>query len=342
MNAWINFKELRAKLDFEQVLKHYKVEVKRNRDQHHGFCPLPDHNGKRNSPSFSANLQRGIFQCFGCGAKGNTLEFAAQMERIDLRNGTAFRELAMRLQSKFCPSAERKTQDSEEQLDLAEMKKGGAKDESPVTINAPLNFELKELDRNHPYLSERRFSRETVERFGLGFCNRGLLKNRIAIPLIDHGGYLIGYAGRTVDDDSIGEDNPKYRFPGERVHKGTRYQFRKTMFLYNGFRFKNPLDNLAVVEGFPSVWWLTQCGIQNVVATMGTELADIQLDFLLRLVKPEGRIWFVPDGDKAGERFSESFLAKVSHHRFVRWVKLSEDIQPSDLSKEQLKKIFAF
>jgi DNA primase len=104
MNTWINFKELRAKLDFEQVLRHYKVEVKSKGTQHHGYCPLPNHNGKRNSPSFSANLQRGIFQCFGCGAKGNTIEFAALMENVSLTDGTAFRELAIRLQERFCPT----------------------------------------------------------------------------------------------------------------------------------------------------------------------------------------------------------------------------------------------
>lgn len=29
MSKWIDFKELRAKLDFEKVLRHYGVEVKR-------------------------------------------------------------------------------------------------------------------------------------------------------------------------------------------------------------------------------------------------------------------------------------------------------------------------
>jgi len=78
---WIDFKALRARLDFAQVMEHYGVEVKRKGTQHTDFCPLPNHNGKRNSPSFSANLKKGIFQCFGCGAKGNVLDFAALMEK---------------------------------------------------------------------------------------------------------------------------------------------------------------------------------------------------------------------------------------------------------------------
>src|SRR2546427_13262108 len=103
MNTWIDFKALRSKLDFEQVLRHYGVEVKRKGDQHHGFCPLPNHAGKKNSPAFSANLERGSFQCFGCGAKGNVLEFAALMEKTDPKGGAAFHEVAFELQKRVCP-----------------------------------------------------------------------------------------------------------------------------------------------------------------------------------------------------------------------------------------------
>src|SRR6185369_17417102 len=98
MRVWINFKELRQKLLFEEVLRHYKVEVKRKGDQHQGFCPLPNHGGAGNSPSFSANLERGIFHCFGCGAKGNVLEFAALMSGADPRDGNALRKVAVELQ----------------------------------------------------------------------------------------------------------------------------------------------------------------------------------------------------------------------------------------------------
>ena len=87
MSNWIDFKALRQSLSFESVLKHYGVEVKRKGDQHHGFCPLPNHNGQKKSQSFSVNLRRGIFQCFGFGAKGNVLDFYALMEGVDPENG---------------------------------------------------------------------------------------------------------------------------------------------------------------------------------------------------------------------------------------------------------------
>ena len=70
--VWVNFKELRARLRFDEVLRLYDVEVRAKGEQHHGPCPLPGHTGSRQQPCFSANLKRGIFHCFGCGARGTS------------------------------------------------------------------------------------------------------------------------------------------------------------------------------------------------------------------------------------------------------------------------------
>ena len=243
MRIWINFKELRAKLKFEDVLRHYGVEVKRKGHQHQGLCPLPSHNGRRTSPSFSANLERGIFQCFGCGAKGNALEFAVLMSGGNPTDGDALRATAVELQQRFCPQgASTRTKVVERSMTLVPKA-------TPVAVNVPLNFELKGLDAGHPYLLNRGFTRETMHFFGVGFCVRGVLKNRIAIPLNDQDGKLLGYAGRVIDDTAITKENPRYRFPSRREHEGKIYEFRKTLFLYNGFRIKAPCDDLFVVEG---------------------------------------------------------------------------------------------
>jgi DNA primase len=339
---WIDFKTLRANLDFEQVLQHYGVEVKRKGNQHNGFCPLPNHQGKKNSPSFSANLERGIFQCFGCGAKGNVLEFAALMEKVDPKDGSALRKIAAKMQERFCPP-EAPTADNTWQPVLKKRQKPEKTEpetDLPVIINAPLDFELKGLDAKHPYLLNRGFTQDTIDHFGLGFCARGLLKDRVAIPLHDMTSALVGYAGRVVDDSKITEDNPRYKFPGERKRDGKLFEFRKTLFLYNGFRFKEPVGDLIVVESFTSVWWLSQNGLPNVVATMGADCSEKQAELIVSLVKPGGHAWMLTDGDPAGDRHARSHFAKVSLHRFVRWVKMDEGKQPTDLSVGQLKTCF--
>jgi DNA primase len=338
MATWIDFKELRSKLNFEEVLRHYKVEVKRKGSQHHGFCPLPNHNGKKNSPSFSASLDKGIFQCFGCGAKGNILDFAALMENANPKDGAALHTVAVELQKRFCPELGNKPK--EKTGEEKTPPKAEPKSDLPTIVNAPLDFELKGLNREHPYLLNREFSQNTIDHFGLGFCSRGMLKDRVAIPLHDHDGKLVGYAGRVVDDSTITEDNPRYRFPGEHKRDGKIFEFRKTLFLYNGFRFKAPVDDLIVVEGFTSVWWLYQNAMPPVVATMGADCSERQAELIVSLVKPAGRVWLMPDGNEAGERCAQSVLLKVSPYRFTRWVKLDEEKQPTDLSAEQLKTSF--
>ena len=322
MSTWIDFRELRSKLNFEQILRHFHVEVQRKGDQHHGFCPLPNHKGKRNSKSFSANLDRGIFNCFGCGAKGNLLDFACLMSKVDPRDGHALRAVAGELQDRFAPEtrpAGNPPKKSEPKESERVQDKG-----LRVIVNAPLDFELKGLNLEHPYLLGRGFTKETIARFGLGFASRGSLKDRVAIPLLDHDAKLLGYAGRVVDDKAVTEDNPRYKFPGKRERDGQVFEFRKTLFLYNGFRITAPVDDLVVVEGFPSVWWFDQCGRPNTVATMGADCSDRQAELIVSLVKPSGHVWIVPDDDPAGGRFSEALLLKLSPHRFVRWGSLPQ------------------
>jgi DNA primase len=55
------------------------------------------------------------------------------------------------------------------------------------------------------------------------------------------------------------------------------------------------------------------------------------------LVKPDGRVWALTDGDSAGERHGLSLLTKASPYRFVRWVKMADGKQPKDMPGEQLK-----
>jgi len=122
-----------------------------------------------------------------------------------------------------------------------------------------------------------------------------------------------------------------------RERDGKILEFRKTLFLYNGFRIKAPIDDLTVVEGFTGVWWLKQNGLPNVVATMDADCSEKQAELIVSLAKPNGRVWIVPDGDKAGERHAQTLLSLISPYRFVRWVKMDEGKQATDLSAEQLK-----
>jgi DNA primase len=132
---------------------------------------------------------------------------------------------------------------------------------------------------------------------------------------------------------------PKYLFPGDRERNGTVLGFRKSLFLYNGDAIQAPIDDLIVVEGFPSVWWLWQAGFKNVVALMGSSCSKEQAAIIRYLVSDWGRVWLMPDAGEAGDLCAESVLAQVSPHRFTRWVQLDEG-QPTDLSPKELATLF--
>lgn len=325
-----------------ELLEQYGVEMKEKGNQWQGFCPLPSHEGKRKSPSFSVNTERNIWKCFSCGAQGNVIDFAARMEGLDPDNPAEFRKAALLLQERYladAPAPEAKTEAPAE--DTAEDETASEEETTDekrnVVINAPLDFALKRLDPAHPYLLEKRGLRpETVEYFGLGYCSKGLMAGRIAIPLHDATGNLVGYAGRLVDDEAIDEDHPKYRFPSTRKRDGTLYEFRKGLFVYNGFRIAAPVKDLVVVEGFFGVFHLYQTGYQNVVALMGSSCSDEQAGLLVKMTSPDGRIWWMPDGDDAGRRCAGDVLLKVAPYCFIRWLKLEEGQQPEDCSLEDL------
>ncbi len=336
MPTWIDFKELRSKLTIEALLRYYQIEIRRKGEQHHGFCPLPSHKNKGSTPTFSANLERNIFRCFGCGAKGSTLDFAILMEGANPDDGRAVRKVALKLRRELV----RDIMPVNSKRFVPKPAQPGARgDNLPVLVNAPLDFELKELESDHLWLLETGLSATTMFRFGIGYCSRGMLKGRVAIPLHDASGQLVGYAGQSVDSTSS-EADPEYVFPADRERNGKVYEFRKSALLYNSHRIEGPQDDLVVVSWFSSVWWLHEHANPQAVALMGSECSDQQIERIISLVKPSGRLWLMPDGGKDGDSLARLLLLKASPYRFVRWVRLADGQKVSDLSAEEITSCF--
>lgn len=333
MSTWINFEELRAKLKFESLLRYYQIEVLRKGEQHVGPCPLPCHRGDSAKPTFSANLERGIFQCFGCRAKGSALDFAILMENANPNEGRAVRRVALKLRRELLTAT---MPVESKRFSTKKPEAQPAVKEATVSVNAPLDFELKELEPHHLSLVETGLHGKTVAHFGLGYCSRGMFKDRIAFPLWDNAGRLIGYGGF-----GTGEQSPEYLFPVTREHKGVIYEFRKSLLLYNCHRIETSCASLIVVQSPASVWWLHQCGYSNVVALLGSECSREQVEQITALVRPAGRVWFMPDGGGKSESLAQSFVGRMSAHRFTRWVNLPADARPWDLTVEILESTFS-
>ncbi len=337
MTAWVDYKHIRENVKFTDVLEHYRIELNIRGERATGPCPLPNHKGKGRAAPFSAHVERGIWQCFGCRAKGNVIDFLAYMENLNPHDSKEFRKAAVLAKERFLPEDTSPPRRSETPRRAAST----LASDKAVVINAPLDFRLKNLELDHPYLCSRGFTPKTIEHFGLGFCSKGLMKDRVVIPLHNQEGQFIGYAGRVVDDAAVSKENPKYRFPGKREHNGEIHEFRKSAFIYNGHAITEPVDDLVVVEGFASVWWLWQHGFDNTVALMGSVCNEAQAEILVGLVSPRGRIWIFPDGDKDGEKCGKGCVLALSKRRFVSWVVLEDKRQPTDCDTKVLQLLLA-
>jgi DNA primase len=336
MAAYVDFERIKAQVTFQQIFAHYGIEVVHERGRELTVhCPF--HNDTR--PSLKANVERGVFNCFGgCGAKGDLITFVQRKEAIATGDRNRDRVAAARLIARWFGIAEGESEDPPEEPMAASTPETVAEVETadraeldePVlevpASNPVLTFRLK-LDPGHAYLRERGLSEDTIAHFGLGYCARGLMKGRIAIPIENDAG-LVGYAGRWPGESGWPDGEGKYTLPPG---------FRKSLELYNLVRVPQDAQYVVLVEGFWSVFWLWQeVGMENVVATMGTSLSDAQQVLLWQRFSGV-QIFF--DGDAAGKRAGIELAATVARRMWVRLIDCPAGLQPDKLSIEDMKHV---
>src|SRR4030042_3966923 len=82
-NKWVDYRELKQRVSIKEILDHYGLlsSMQQKKDELVGLCPFH----KESKPSFHVSLTKNAFQCFGCKAKGNILDFVQQKESVELR-----------------------------------------------------------------------------------------------------------------------------------------------------------------------------------------------------------------------------------------------------------------
>jgi len=340
MGQYIDFRFVKANASFEALLQRYRIETRGTGDERSALCPFHE----ESKPSFKVNLAKGGFHCFGCGAKGNVLDFVAKLEGCGLReaavivaeaSGISLSERTegaeARLNGRKAAEARKRPETAPTALQaatVARKKAAPAKDaaEEPRQArperNAPLSFRLN-LDPEHPYLRGR-LSGPLIQHFEVGSCDRGLLKGRIAIPIHDHDGELVAYAGRWADAD-VPEDVEKYLLPPK---------FRKSLILFNLSRLARPVEHVVVVEGFFSAMRLHGLGVP-VVALMGSSISVEQAS----LLRDAGvvRVSLMLDGDAPGQAAALAMLPGLARSFHVRLCELPKGEQPDTVDDAILR-----
>jgi len=322
---WVNFKEIKEKIRMEDILEYYGLleGLKRRKEELIGFCPIHDEK-HYNKNSFCVNISKNIWHCFACGTGGNVLDFVAQMERVDIK------EAGLLIQKWFGIVSEEDRELTKEKRKVEKPRQKEKKIEPEEVVNPPLTFKLKNLDSKHPYLKERGLKKETIKEFGLGYCKRGLMKGRIAIPIHNEKGELVAYAGRYSGDPPEGE--PKYKLPPK---------FKKHLVLFNLNRAKKLAKEkgLILVEGFFDVFNLWQNGFKDVVALMGTSISDEQEKLIVEAIGKNGKLTLMFDPDEAGEKVTKEVLERLIDKVYLKVIRLKIGLEPDSLPKEEINNL---
>jgi len=330
-SSFVDFRAIKAVLTMEQILQHYGLldRFKKSGDSLSGPCPI--HKGT-NPTQFRVSLTKSVWNCFSeCKHGGNTLDFITRMENISIHAA------ALKAVEWFGLDPEAMSADSDEEPEpttSAPQPRPALKPapaQESTAPNPPLKFRLDKLERNHPYLAERGLTPETVEEFGVGFCAKGMMKDRIAIPICNPESQVVAYAGRTIAAPD--DNNPKYKLPPG---------FKKSLELFNiETAIKEPKEMpLIIVEGFFDAMKLHQNGCRKVVALMGSSLSLAQEGLLRKHTDRNSHIIVMLDEDEAGRATREEISARLARFAFVRIHAFEkEGMQPEHLTAEQLRQI---
>ena len=290
----IDYDFIKENLSIKQVLKEYGYlrHLKINGNKLYGSCPI--HNGD-NPRAFNVTQDKNLWNCFTRCGGGSVLDLIMKIEKVGVKQAAQIGYGLLGIKN-----------DSDNKSKKCK----------------PLDFKLS-LDPDHPYLHRRGVNPETASYFGIGYCDQGIMKGRIAIPIHDRKNNLVAYCGRAIHDKST-----KYRFP-----KG----FEKSQIVYNLNRsMKSKAEEIAVVEGFFDVYALFRAGI-NAVALMGSHMSYYQKKQLSDLEK---RLVLMLDGDNAGRNGMAKLVDALERKKPLKAIYLPKGVQPDTLNTVKIHSLF--
>ena len=339
--------EIRDRIDIVALVGE-AVKLKKSGSNFSGLCPFH----KEKTASFSVNPAKRIFYCFGCKEGGDCFKFVMKTQNIGF--ATALEKLAVQAG-----------------IDVSQYEKrveGGIRYQRLYDANAvALQFfvdRLKAEKRAQDYLKEERgLTGPTAKLFGLGFApdswtgltehlrqrgyseaeilaaglarrnaERGTLydyfRNRVIFPIHDEHGKIVAFGGRT-----LGDDHAKY------LNSPETDIYSKGRVLYNLHRIPKDAGSLVVVEGYMDVVGLTQGGISNAIAVLGTALTEMHIRKISRIAKS---LYLAFDPDEAGIRATYRSLDLLeSEGMTVRVLSLPDGLDPDEFVLQHGKAAWA-
>lgn len=314
---------------------------------HKGLCPFHDDS----RPSFDVDSRRQRYRCWSCGKHGDVISFVQDFEKISFRE--ALELLAKRAGIDLGPLSPA----HQGRAQLLDTLRWAAKQYADYLLDAP----NPDADAARAYIAKRNLRGDTVRRWGLGFAPAnghwllqramdaniplqllevvGLIaprssgdgyydrfRDRIQFPIRDPRGHVVGFGGRILPDSPLADRAPKY------YNSADSPLFNKSEQLYGIDLARQPAEKagyLAIVEGYTDVLMAHQCGLPQVVATMGTALNAKHIQQMKRFVS---RVVLVYDADEGGDKGVDRALELfVAHDMELAIATLPVGLDPCDL-----------
>ncbi|HTN50201.1 MAG TPA: DNA primase [Burkholderiaceae bacterium] len=330
--------DLLARVDIVEVIGRF-VQLKKGGQNFLGLCPF--HSEK--SPSFTVSPGKQFFHCFGCGAHGSAIGFL--MEHRGYNYVEAIRELAQQVGMQV-PESRDRDRDGGKAAALSEVLK---------VASDYYRGQLKESPAAIEYLKGRGITGATAAQFGLGYApdawqplraaferyddsalvEAGLViadegkrydrfRGRIMFPIRNPRGSVIGFGARV-----LGSGEPKY------LNSPETPLFRKGQELYGLHEGRESIRGAGraiVCEGYLDVIQLSQAGVGEAVAALGTAISSTHVSSLLRLTD---HVIFAFDGDAAGRKAArralEATLPVIGDTKRASFLLLPEGEDPDSL-----------
>ncbi len=334
-SGFLDFTAIRNDTGFQTVLDYYQLTPERPGDKQVKInCPFHDDA----SPSCSINLDKGIFNCFGCSAEGNVIDFIRNMESLGEKETFKAALKALEIiganaddyrksgsgsgkaqNGRKSAKAAKPIQKSSKPVEQSKKAILDATDDGKTPAANPVIDVSLTLNHEHEFLATRNVSPELAAEFGLGHCRTGIMKNRIAIPIHNPSGKLVAYIGRYASDE-LPKGQIKYKLP-----KG----FEKSLELFNLHRAAAMGKSyVVIVEGIWSTLRLHDAGVPT-VALLGTSISDRQAALLAAAGFRHAIL--ILDGDEAGREATPAALTVLSQIVYTKTVILPEGVKPDTM-----------
>ncbi len=309
--------EVTNNADIVQIISEH-VSLTPKGDNWWGNCPF--HGDK--TPSFSVSPSKGFYYCFSCKAHGNAVGFLMEAEGLSYpdaiveianKSGITVRyenngqenqeDQQTKLKNEYIELYDKitvtfhylLTQDKSGKFALDYIKSRGITDQTIEKFK--LGYSPSNLKWLRGFLEKKSYSKEFLDNSGL-FCKGNqqiaFFNERLMFPIFDKNGQTIAFGGRILHKEQ--ENFGKY------LNTNDCIQFKKGTVLYAWNLAKSQVakqKSIIIVEGYMDCIAFHQCGITNVVASLGTALTEDHIKLFKRMVDT---VYLSFDSDEAGQK----------------------------------------